>query len=237
MKESGKEVTKVTGKEVAAQAQSMNQAGISASDLLISRIGVMNALSEMVKSGQFRIGDIVDTSAEEKLGDATSNVDFIVLKSFKYWTQTKDKEFVKGSYQPAISNNDKPWTEAGNIKNIFNHSFYVLLKKDLEEGVEIPYTINFRSTEVKKAKRICTIIYRMLQQGNPCYANYFELSTKEERSGKDSWFGAKIGVGQAVPVEIQNRSAKMLDMINSSEASGTIKHTDDADLESADVPF
>jgi len=215
---------------VAKTTEMMGDAGISATDLLISRVGVMNALSELVKSGEFRIGDIVDTDAEEKLGDAKTSFDFVVLKTFKYWTTTKDKEYVKGSKRPAINNNELPWTEDGGIKNIYNQSFYILLRRDLETGVEIPYTINFRSTEIKKAKRICTILYRMLQQGTASYGNYFSMSTKEERSGKDSWMGAKISVGEKVPEALQEKARRMLDMINKAEAAGTIKASEDEHL-------
>jgi len=221
-----KELTKQETTAVSTQ-QNVADAGISTSDLQISRLSIMNALSELVKSGEFRIGDIVDGGSEEKLGDAKAPVEIVILKSFKYWNSTKNNEYIKGSRRPAVSQNDMPWTEEGGIKNIYNHSFYLLLRKDLEEGIVFPYTINFRSTEVKKAKRICTILYRMAQKGIASYGHYFKFSTKEEKAGSNTWMGAKIEVGDAVPQELQAKALETLKMLNTAESAGAVKHEEE----------
>ena len=214
-------------KKTELTTQALADSGISTNDLLISRVGLMNALSNLVKSGDALIGDIFDTGAEEKLGDADTPVDFLVLKSMKNWHTEKDGEYVKGSRQVAFSQNDLPWEQEGGIKNIFNHSFYILLKKDLEDGIVIPFTINFKSTELKKAKRICTILYRMAQKGINSYGHWFSLAAKEERSGNNSWMGAKISVGEEVPQEMQKKALDILIMLNKAEAEGAVKHEEE----------
>ena len=222
-----KELKKQESQELVNTNQALADSGISTNDLLISRVGIMNALSQLVKDGEAKIGDIMDTGAEEKLGDDKTPVGFIVLKSFKYWHVEKDKEYVKNSRTPANNQNEKPWDEPGGIKNIFNHSFYILLQKDVEDGMILPYTLNFKSTEIKKAKRICNVLYRMAQKGIPSYGNYFELLTKEERNGKNSWMGAKINVGGAVPAPIQEKAKELLMMLNKAEAEGKVQHAEE----------
>jgi hypothetical protein len=213
------EVMKYDAKELGAASE------VTAGDIVIGRIGIMQALSQLVKDKKCFAGDVIDTETEEK---HEQPLEFIILKSHKYWVVTENDEYKERF--PAIHQNEYPWTE-GNIKRMYNHAFYVLLAKDIKDGMLMPYEISFRSTELRVARKISKMLMILGQKNIPSWGRAFLYKVEEKRKGKHSWYGASISPGRETTKEEKEASYKMFMQIKSAEATGNVSHaSDDIDI-------
>lgn len=238
-KEKNELTTTKTNAIANASDDALGAAGqVSASDLMIGRIGCLQHLSQLVKDGVAKSGTIVDTETGEVLGGAQNALSFLILSVNKYWIITENDEYkarIPGTHQ-----NEYPWEE-GNIKRMFNISYYVLLKKDLDKEIIMPYEISFRSTELRTARKIQKILFVLGSKGQPSWCKYFNAKVVERKKGKYSWFAYDISVGEDVKAEYQEAAAGVFKQIARKEPAA---HTEQLQEEycpqhedTGDVPF
>lgn len=171
----GKKVTAVqTQKESKAIAQAADLSAwgdapqISSQDILISKILLMQGLSQMVSDEEALMGEFRDSVTKELLGKAgASPLEVVPFHMEKVWvTQTTDGNEFRG-ITPYVEGQDKPRTEeidGEEVNNYYTLTFYVLLKKDLEQydktGVRpMPYAVSFKSTSLRAGKTLATQMY------------------------------------------------------------------------------
>jgi hypothetical protein len=192
---------------------------ITTHDLQIGRIGIMQPGSILVKEEKARQGAVIDTETEEELAYKTETpLEFLIVKSQKYWVEYKNDEFFQRL--PAIHQNEKPWSE-GEIDRMFTHSFYILLKRDVEAGMVMPYELSFRSTELKTAKRISKILFMMGQQRKPSWSKVFKLTTDLKTKGKHSWFASKVDIGEDANDDMKKAAYTLYQQMNN---ASTVSH-------------
>ena len=103
---------------------------------------------------------------------------------------------------PANSANELPWEENG-VKRTFHHAFYVLLPEQVEAGVELPFEIAFRSTDLSEAKKISKWLLTMSRQKRASWDTSFVLTAVKKTKGKHSWYGFNV-----VPGKLTNDKVK-----------------------------
>lgn len=211
-------------------------ADISMHDLQIGRVVVMQPSSTMVKEDKARQGAIIDLESEEELGyKMDKKLVFLVVKSQKYWVEYIDEEFHQRV--PALHENEKPWQE-GDISRVFTHSFYVLLRKDIEQGLILPYEIAFKSTDLKSAKRISKILMIMGQQRKPSWDRWFTMGCELFTKGKYSWFKSKIEViNEEVPQSCKNVAYTLHEQFKKASVKHTEEHVDDGGKEEENCDY
>jgi len=220
----GKELTKKEQNEAIERDPTVLGAcdEISGSDLSIGRIGIMQPGSEMVKEDKARQGAIVDTETEEELGYKSEKpLEFFIFKTARFWVEYKGEEFLRRI--PAQHQNELPWQD-GEIRRMYTHSFYIVLKKDIEEGLLMPYELSFRSTELKVARRLSKMLFLLRQQKQPSWKRCFKLTTELKKKGSYSWYGSKISLGDDATQDEMNAAYTLYKQMDSVV---TVNHTGD----------
>jgi hypothetical protein len=194
---------------------------VTADDISIGRLAVMSSNSNLVKDEKARQGAIVDLETAEELGykDETP-VEFVILKSYKYWIDKRGDDFV--AKYPAISPNEKPWEE-GDIKRVFHHAFLVLLPNQCETGTELPYEIAFRSTDLPTAKKISKSLMALGRQNMASWNKVFKLTTKVKQNGKHSWYGTDVAVGDDASDSVRAAAYNWFMQLGSMDLNATTK--------------
>jgi hypothetical protein len=183
MKQQAKAVAVVPKQETAVatakpEVQTFEQS--SASDILIPKVLLMQALSDFVSEGKAANGDIVNSITGKVLGNKDKPLEFIPLTFFNSWINSEkigNKFEYRGMEPRTPKNDDLPWEyekDGTTWKRVKAINVYALLAsdveaemKDLEEASKsntmpdpdkavLPVLISFRSTSLKAGQRITT---------------------------------------------------------------------------------
>jgi hypothetical protein len=173
---------------------------IDASDITIGRIAIMQGLSDLVKMGKARPGAIINLLDGKELGFKDEKaVEFIPVKSQKYWIEKNaDNDSFIGR-KPALSANELPWEESVdgvNIKRMYHHSFFVLLPSEIKNLEAMPLEISFRSTDLQAAKKLSALLLKLRKRQEASWNRVFTLTTMLKQKDKHSWFGSMVEVGR-----------------------------------------
>ena len=196
------EITKTETKEVTkVEANPLEGSGIDMSDIALGRISILQSNSKLIKEDDIgKSGEIYNLLLRTKLGDAKNKFEYIPIGSFKYWDvfertgKNKTKlEFIKRL--PAINAKQYAWEE-GDIKRVFNHSFYFLLPSECASGDDLPYIFTFKSTGLKACKDLCGFIFRSCRKGGNMWDKTYTMTTTISKNEDNSWSTPVIGVGR-----------------------------------------
>lgn len=200
-----KELEKTTGTDV-----STNVAGVADEltndDVQQGRLGVMQSNSTFVKEEKCRAGSIVNIFDPEVeiahkayKNEEEKPLEFMIMGMMKYWI-VKDADtdqFVEKF--PGVNANELPWEETvdgRNLQRTFHFSYVVLLPEEMEDGIEMPYELAFRSTAVKETKRLNSVIQRMASKGISSHSKLFQAKVTERANDRSTWWGLDLSVGR-----------------------------------------
>jgi hypothetical protein len=179
---------------------------INATDLMIGRIATMQALSKLVQDGdKVRPGDMVNLLTGEILANSKNKkLEFIPIKSLKYWIEkdADSDQFLRKI--PGTSPNELPWEEhvnGRNITRVYHHSFYVLLPHEIKTMEDMPIELAFRSTDLLSARRISSFLFKMRRQNLSSWDRVFFIHTEKKTKNDKSWFGTSVGVERTTTME------------------------------------
>jgi len=144
---------------------------VSAQDILIPKLLLMQGLSELVKDGDASIGDYVCTGTKEKFGDYSSSFEVVPFYIHKKWVEYEVIKTKKGSDTkfsqviPIVSdpaakgyNDSLPLIEDG-LERVRVFDLYCLMPKEIEMGVAFPYVIPFQRTSMDAGRTAYTQMY------------------------------------------------------------------------------
>jgi hypothetical protein len=190
----------------------------------MARIKVMAANAELVDEGRARAGAIIDLESHEELGfKEESPVEFVILRQYKYWYQTRNSQFAERC--PALHRNDREWKfvdkNGDEIINDFYHEFIVLLVDQIKEGTEVPYTVRFRRGELKQLEKVTKEFVKLNKKegkdelGRNVARSWWisfvlkaGLAAKNLPNGKKSqWISPKVEVGEATSEDVRKVAA------------------------------
>lgn len=133
--------------------------------IVIARILPQQPMSKFVVAGKAMIGDIMESTNGTKLGDINTPIDFVPFHHVENWIVFEEKNgAMKFSKIEAITPENDSWP----IKEVINGvkierdralEFYVLLPRDLEQGIRRPYVMSFRRTSTKAGKKLYTTMF------------------------------------------------------------------------------
>lgn len=193
--------------------------GISNSDILISKLLLMQGLSEKVSDGEASVGQIRDSVNNTLLGGFVKPkemqpVQMICFSSFKTWVIFEKRGVgsdAKDEYVGTVP--FSPENEGWAISEIVNGvevrrdkclNFYVLLPSEIEEGVAFPYLVSFRRTSSYAGKKLATIAAKLKLFKKPLSSKVIELKVAAEENDKGKFFVFDVADGRAAtPKEIQ----------------------------------
>lgn len=177
-------------------------------DILIPKIWLIQAMSELRKQKKADEGQFVDSQTGELLADEGEVLNFVVLKTFKRWHTFKlngdKKEFVSSDIMTLENANWKyDFTEDGvDYKRRQVISAYVLIERDAVKGANKPYIIDFASSSKYGGRKMISDIKTLGNNGLPSFVAFFKMTSHEETfdNGNDA-FVKDVQFGGYLPKE------------------------------------
>lgn len=199
------EVVESKGTEVSTDV-AMGIAGeFTRDDVQQGRLMLLQAGSQLVKDEEARQGSIINIVDNEELAYKGNNdeppkdLEFMICGILKYWVEKDaDTDEFLGK-KPAVSPNELPWEEfkdGRNIERTYHYSYMVLLPEEVEQGIEMPYELAFRSTAVKDTKKLNSIIQKMAQKNISSHQKVFKAKIVKRTKDKNEWWGLDLSVSR-----------------------------------------
>lgn len=204
-----------------AMASTMSDLGISAQDLTIPRVMLMQNTSEQVGDGKAKLGDLVNSQTNVVIGSITTPVDIIPLRMRK----TLRVYDVSGSHpklrrvEPLSPVNEKLSFEGNEdgveVKRYLTMNFLVLLTSDVAKGEDFPHEIWFKSTGLQAGKKLATQLFKMAATGKLPYSQTVKLGASKQKKETNTYATFEIAPGVTTTANERAAAEKWLGVLSS----------------------
>lgn len=189
------EVAKVETKEVAVQSYEgmLDDTPIDVSDILISKILLMQGMSKLVAAEKAMSGDMVDSISGAKLGNKENPIEMIPFHITKTWVifeEINNKLEYKEIVPFTAANADWKWDDVVNgtkVRRDKSINYYVLLPSEIAAGEFMPYVVSFRRTSYQAGQKLETTRTKFKMFGKPIFAKTFKLLALKESNDKGTF--------------------------------------------------
>lgn len=179
-------------------------------DILIPKIWLIQAMSELRKQKKADEGDFVDSQTGEILAGEGETLNFVVLKTFKRWQTFKlvkegnktKKEFVSSELIILGKNENLPYEDVIDGEDVTRRqvlSAYVLIERDAVMGLNKPYIIDFASSSKHAGRKMVSDITTLNNNKLPSFVAYFKMTSKEQNFDDGSAFVKDVNFGGYLP--------------------------------------
>lgn len=184
-------------------------------DILIPKVWLVQAMSEMRKEKKAEEGQFVDSQSGEILADLAEELKFVTLKTFKRWQTFKlvqegqkiKKEFISSEIMVFGKNHDLPYEDTIEGEKIVRRqviSAYILLEKDATQGINRPYIVDFAASSKGAGRALISDIKTLNtptpnRNGLPCFVGFFNMFSKEQKFDDGSAFVKFVKFGGFLP--------------------------------------
>ena len=188
-----------TAVSVNAQSSGTFSESVDASDIIIPKVLLMQAISQLVEQDKAKQGDFVHSLDEVVVGAKEDKpVEFIVLGMFKTLQTYEDNKYVKTeSLTP--ENAGHPYEEVVNgvtVNRTKTMNYYVIRPADVENMSVFPMVITFKRTSLKGGKKLATKLMMLEEFGAEIYMKTFKLVAKQEEGDKGKYYVMDIMDGR-----------------------------------------
>lgn len=205
--------------------------GLSADDILLPKILLMQPMSELVVDEQAAPGEMLDSLTKEKLGDQKKDLEIIPINMFKTWViSRKDGQkfkFVKQEPRNAANDNlPLEYTENGieyRRDKVLN--FYCLKASEAKNPDALPIVASFRRTSTQAGKQIATHFQKAVMMGKPPACKTLKLISKKTSNDKGTYYIFDVTNGRSTEAEEIQKAFQWHQQIKSAGVK-----VDDADL-------
>lgn len=171
---------------------------ISQGDIIIPKIYLMQALSDLVEAERAKAGEWVDSIEETILAGRDDALEVIIFDSFKRWqifSVADGKQTFAYSEDYTEDNCNAPYVDTDDegkpIHRHLQYNFYCLLPSAIDET---PYVLSLSKTATNAAKRINTLFAKLSRINRPSASIVLSLTAEKESNDKGTWYG--IGVSK-----------------------------------------
>lgn len=214
--------------QASEMAEQMKELGIEATDLTIPVLLLMQNTSEAVGDGHAKLGDIMNSQAEEVVGSPEKPLEVIPLKMYKtlriYNTAENPPKFVREEPYEANVNGRLPFEgletdpvteETFPVKRYLNFNFFVLLKAEIESDQDFPAIVRFKSTSMPAGRQLATQLFKMAALRQLPYSQTVKITVGKEKKGSNTYAVFGIGKGQKATDKEKAAAEKWLAMLSS----------------------
>lgn len=173
--------------EVALNNSDWGDVEVSSRDLVISRITLMQGLSELVSDGKAKLGDLVNSVTKEVIASKDTTVELLPFYCTKTWITSK-KKGNKFEFESAKPDQGQvmPFEETigGEVyKHEHCYQFFFMTKE-----LSIPVVASFRGMSHKVGKQLFTLMYvNNKQAGLPPANNWVSLGSVIDKNDKGTF--------------------------------------------------
>ena len=174
-------------------------ADVDASDIIIPKVLLMQAISQLVEAEKAKQGDFVHSLDENIIGAKEDKpVEFITLGMYKTLQTYENNKYVKTeSLTP--ENAALPYEEIKGgvtINRSKTMNYYVIRPEDVENMAVFPMVITFKRTSLKGGKKLATKLMMLEEFGAEIYAKTFKLIARQEEGEKGKYYVMDIVDGR-----------------------------------------
>jgi hypothetical protein len=173
--------------------------GVDATDIIIPKVLLMQAISQLVEQEKAKQGDFIHSLDEVVIGAKEDKpVEFIPLGMFKTLQTYEDDKYVKTeSLTPENAN--LPYEEVVNgvkVNRTKTMNYYVIRPDDVENMSVFPMVITFKRTSLKGGKKLATKLMMLEEFGAEIYMKTFKLVARQEEGDKGKYYVMDIVDGR-----------------------------------------
>lgn len=217
---------------------------ISANDIIIPRIMLMQPMSEKVTAGEAAFGDFRSSLDNSKLGDFKQGFEFVPICMDKVWIEYdvtqgddfKNKKFLRATKITA-ENEGLPYKDQeGPIKISRDKcmNFYVLLVEELRLGGAIPHVLTFRRSGIDAGKTLITqMMVKNSSAGKPPPAVTCLCTASKSTMDSSTWATPAVTPIRATPPEQIVEAFKWYQMIQKGKTKVDESSYADEDIKSS----
>lgn len=181
--------------------------GLDNADILIPKVLLMQAMSDLVAQEKAVTGDFVKSTTKEILGGKLKPFEFIPILSFKTWVieeKVGEKFEFRGVEQASAETDDAmEWQENGKtFRRNRCLNFYALLPQDIErerkamqssdipdpDDALLPILISFQRTGYFAGKELITHFAKAAHFGVPPAVSTFRMNSFMEKNDKGTYY-------------------------------------------------
>lgn len=202
---------------------------LSQRDVIIPAILLMQPMSPQVTDGKAAFGEWRETLNNEVLGKFEQGFEFVPFKLVKLFIEQidkgDDKEFLRAV--PITPDNENlPYEDVefidGKEEKILRDrvmKFYVLLKKELDEGAAIPYTLSFKRTSMQAGQKLATQMFVKNVMSNKTPASMvMKVTCAKKSQDTKTWAAADCTPVGTTPDRYISDAFRWLEIVNSGKA-------------------
>lgn len=190
-----------------------DDADLYANDILIPKVWLIQAMSELRKQKKADEGQFVDSQTGEILADVDQTLGFVVLKTFKRvqtFEMVQDgnkikKEFVSSELMVAGKNEKVVYNEVSEGKTLTRREVigaYVILEKDVMLRMNKVYVIDFAASSKYGGRKLISDIKTLGNQNLPSLVAHFKMTAHEENFNDGSAFVKDVNFGGYMPKDM-----------------------------------
>lgn len=233
-----KEITKTETNLPSTTNEDFQDFSINQEDIVISKILLMQPISDMVSQEKAKYGDFVDSLTKTVIGDSSKGIKFIPLSFKKFHiisSKGADGKFKFTRIDPILNAVDdaKPYQDIENgvvIERKKIMEFFVLCP----ELSELPFSIQFKGMSVKAGKALYTTAFVMAKMAKKMpYETTFLLTADKTKNDKGNFAVLNSRVLSATPKDSIAKAKAWYQTANSSNAIVTAQDEE----EQTEIPF
>lgn len=201
-----------------ALSKGPDEFGLSASDLRIATLLVMQPSSGMVSDQKAKLGDIVNNENEQVIAGFDKPLEVIAL--YKYETvrmyQAADGKFVKEVPYEGVKIVKEGYEEEVAVRRYHTLNFFVLLIDDIKKGEGFPVLIRFKSTSFTAGNKFASYLFKKKMFGNklPYHQTGMLGLLRCQNEKKQNWAALTFSEGRPTSEQEQAVAQQMVAIIN-----------------------
>ena len=167
------------------------------SDLVLPKIMLMQAMSDLVSEGKAKPGDFINSVDGTVLGSKDKGVEVIIFRANKIIQVYNGDEYVRTEPFTAETQSllyDK--SEGPDFRKNVVMNFSVLLPKDVKDGSAFPMILSFKRTSLGAGKKLATLLIRLQMMKKPSAAKVFKISAEQQENDKGKFFTMNVAEGR-----------------------------------------
>lgn len=227
-------------KDLAVQAMnptSWSQVTLTKNDLIVPRLQLVQATSDIFRQKKAMPGDIIESLNGSKVASEGKPLEVIPIFVFKKYrvmkmvenskTKQLDKEFhetiaIQDNPMMPGYNDDLPYQSTQKIDGkdtpILNERTYDMYFTLPKAGRDIAYVMSFSSSNMKSAKKILLQMALNQEAGKTPAAHCFNLDIITQTNDKSTWYVTEAKLGREATEDEQGQAFKWYKRLQAGEA-------------------
>lgn len=206
------------GAQALALSKGPDEFGLSAADLRIATLLLMQPSSGMVSDQKAKLGDIINNESEQVIGSFDKALEAIAL--YKYETirmyQASDGKFVKEVAYEGTKIVKEGYEDDVPVRRYHTLNFFVLLCDDIAKGEGFPVLIRFKSTSFMAGNKFASYLFKKKMFGNklPYHQTGKLGSLRCQNEKKQNWAALTFSEGRETTEQERLVAQQMVAVIN-----------------------